>query len=82
MQPPAVGVSVGCDLKGSDLCVESLGVLQVVVPNLINNVVEELGNTTFGCFVAGIVIKAGFVEGLGMNTDDGMVVPLLAMFLL
>jgi hypothetical protein len=43
----------------------------VFVPNLVDNVAEELGNTTFGCFVAGIVVKAGFVGGLGTNTDDG-----------
>jgi hypothetical protein len=71
MRPPAVGVKVGHDLKGCDLCVESLGILQVVVPNLVNDVVEEFGITTFGCFVAGIVVEAGFVGGLGGNTDDG-----------
>jgi hypothetical protein len=71
MQLPAVGIKVGHDLKGRDLCVERLGVLQVFVPNLINDVVEELGNTTFGYFVAGIVIKAGFVGNLGANMDNG-----------
>jgi hypothetical protein len=71
MQPPAVGIKVGHDLKGHDLCVESLGILQVVVLNLVNNVMEEFGNATFGCFVAGVVIKAGFVGGLGANTDNG-----------
>ncbi len=71
MQPPAVGVEVGHDLKGRDFCVESLGVLQVVVPNLLNDVAEELGNATFGCFLASVVVKAGFVGGLSANTDDG-----------
>jgi hypothetical protein len=70
MQPPAVGIKVCHDLKGHDLCVESLGILQVVVPNLVNDAMEELGNTTFDCFLAGIVVKAGFVGGLGANTDD------------
>ncbi len=32
---------------------------------------EELGNATFGCFVAGVVLKSGFVGGLGANMDDG-----------
>ncbi len=32
---------------------------------------EELGNATFGCFVAGVVAKAGFVGSFGTNTDDG-----------
>ncbi len=31
----------------------------------------ELGNATFGCFIAGILLKAGFVSGFGANTDDG-----------
>jgi hypothetical protein len=71
MQPPAVGVKVGHDLKGHDLCVESLSIHQVVVPNLVNNVAEEFGNATFGCLVAGIVVEVGFVGGLGVNMDDG-----------
>jgi hypothetical protein len=71
MQPPAVGVKVSNDFKGRDLHIESLGVLQVIVPNLVNDVVEEFGNATFGCFIAGIVIKVGFVGGPGRNTDDG-----------
>ncbi len=71
IQPPAVGVEVSHDFKGCDPHIESLGVLQVVVPNLVNNVAEEFGNATSGCFVAGVVIEAGFVGGLGANTDDG-----------
>ncbi len=43
----------------------------LVVPNLVDNVAEELGNAAFGCPVAGIVVKAGFVGGLGANTDNG-----------
>ncbi len=42
MQPPAVGVKVGHDFMGCDLCTESLGILQVIVPNLINNVARNL----------------------------------------
>jgi hypothetical protein len=68
MQPPAVGVEVA--LEG-DLCVESLGVLQVVVPNPVNDVIEELGDATSGCFIAGIVAKAGVVGGLGATMDHG-----------
>jgi hypothetical protein len=71
MQPSTVGVEVGHDFKGRDLYVESLGVLQVIIPNLINNVAEEFGNATFGCFVAGVVIKQKFVGGLGTNRDNG-----------
>ncbi len=66
-QLPAVGIKVGHDLKGRDLCVESLGILQAVVPNLIHDVAEESGDAMFGCFIAGVVINAGFVGGLGDN---------------
>ncbi len=62
---------MGHDFKGHDLCVESLGVLQVVVPNLINDIAEEFGNATFGCFVAGIAVEAGIVGSLGVHTEDG-----------
>jgi hypothetical protein len=55
---------LGHDFKGCDLRVESLGVLQVVVSNLVDIFAEEFGNATFGCFVAGIVVKAGFVGGI------------------
>jgi hypothetical protein len=71
MQPPAVGIKVGHDFKGCDLCVESISVLQVIVPNLVNDVAEEFGNATFGYFVAGVVVKVGFVGSLGTNMDDG-----------
>ncbi len=71
MEPPDVGIKVGHDYKGRDLCIESLGILQVIIPNLVNNVAEEFGNTMFGYLVAGVVVEAGFVGGLGANTDDG-----------
>ncbi len=61
---------MGHDFKGCDLCVESCGILHVVEPNLVHNVLEEFGNAKFGCLVAGIVVKAGFVGGLGVNMDD------------
>ncbi len=32
---------------------------------------EELGDATFGCLVAGKVIKVRLVGGFGANTDDG-----------
>jgi hypothetical protein len=41
------------------------------VPSLINNVAEKLGDATFGCFVAGLVVEAEFVVGLGANADNG-----------
>jgi hypothetical protein len=70
MQPPAVGVKVGHDVNGRDLHIERLGVLQVIVPNLVDDVLEEFGHAMFGRLVAGVVIKAGFMGGLGANTDN------------
>ncbi len=37
VEPPAVGVEEGDDLVGCYLCVEDVGILEVVVPHLINN---------------------------------------------
>ncbi len=70
MQPPAVGIKVDLDVKGQDLCVESLSILQVIVSNLVNDAAEKFGNTMFGCFVPGVVVEAGFVGGFGANTDN------------
>jgi len=41
MQPPAVGVEKGHDVDGRDFCVESLGVLEIVVPDLVNDTAQE-----------------------------------------
>ncbi len=70
MRSPTVGVKVGHDFKCRDLHIESLGILQVVVPNLVDNVVEEFCNTTFGCLMADAVVKAGFVGGQNANAVD------------
>jgi hypothetical protein len=79
MQPPAVDVEVGHDFEGHYLHIESPGILQVVVPNLVDDVAEEFGDATFGCLIAGIVVEARFVGSLGANGT--MVVVSLAMFL-
>ncbi len=70
MQPPTVGVKVGYDVEGHDLCIERLDIFQVVIPNLIANVSEEFGHATSGHLVAGIVVEAEFVGGLGVNMED------------
>jgi hypothetical protein len=70
MQPSAVGVEEGHDVDGPDLRVEGVGIFEVVVPNLVNNVAEKLGHALFGCLVAGVVIKSGFVGGLCTNANN------------
>ncbi len=70
MYTPAVGVKVGHDFEGRDLRIECLGILQVILPNLVDNILEEFGDATLGRLVAGIVIEAGFVGSLGANMDN------------
>jgi hypothetical protein len=79
MQPHAVGVEEGHDVDGRDLCVEGIGVFEIVVPDLINNIAKKFGNATFGRFVTGVVIEAGFMGCLCTNPDDcrGIVVDVL-----
>jgi hypothetical protein len=69
-KPPLLAWREGHDLDGSDLGVEGVGVFEIVVPDLINDVAEKLGNATLGRFVTGIVIKAGFMGRLCTNPDD------------
>ena len=67
---PTVGVEEGHDVKGHDLCVESLGILEIVVPDLVYNIAKEFGDASFGRLVTGIVIEAGFMGGLCTNAND------------
>jgi hypothetical protein len=57
MQTPAVGIEVDHDFEGRDLCIEHLGILKVVIPNLVNDVLEEYGHATFGHLVAGVLSR-------------------------
>jgi hypothetical protein len=70
VQAAAVGVEEGHDLDGRDLCLEGLGVFEIVVPDLNDHVAKEFRNATFGRFVTGVVIEAGFVGRLRTNSDD------------
>jgi hypothetical protein len=69
MKPSAVGVKEGHDVDGHDLCVESVGVFHVVVPNFINDGVEN-GHALLGRLVTGVLIKLGFVGSLRTNAND------------
>jgi hypothetical protein len=70
MKPSTIGIKEGHDVDGSDLCVEGVGVIEVVVPKFINNVVEKLGHALLGHLVTGVVIKPGFVGSLRTNAND------------
>ncbi len=70
MKPSAVGVKEGHDVDGCDLCVEGVGIFELVLPNLINNIVEKLRHALFGCLVTGVVIQSGFVGSLHTNANN------------
>ena len=70
MQTLTVGVEVGHDVNGQDPCVESLGVFEIIVPDLIDNIAKECGHPTFSCLITGVVIKAGFMGCFCTNSDD------------
>jgi hypothetical protein len=70
VQAAAVGAEKGHDLDGRDLCVEGLGVFEIIVPDLIDHVAKEFGNAMFGRFVTGVVIEAGIMGRLRSNLDD------------
>ncbi len=66
MKPSAVSIKERHDVNGCDLCVEGVGVFEVIVPNLINNV----GHTLFVRLITGVVIKSGFCGSLYMNVKN------------
>ena len=70
MEPPTVGVKEGHDGDGQDLSIEGIRILEIVVPDLSNDVTKEFSNTLFGHLVTGIVVKAGFMGDLCTNTAD------------
>ncbi len=59
MEPPAVGIKDGYDLEGQHLRIEGISVLEVVLPELVDYLMEEFGSAVLGCLKAGVVIKAG-----------------------
>ncbi len=60
----------GHDFDGRDLCVEGVGVFEVIVPNIIDDITEKLGHALFGCLVTGVVIELGLVGSLGTNANN------------
>jgi hypothetical protein len=49
---------------------EGVGIYEVIVSNLIDNVVGKLGHALFGRLITGVVIESGFVGSLPMTTND------------
>ncbi len=69
MKSSTIGVKEGHDVNDRDLCVEGVGIFQVIVPNLIN-ITEKFGHALLGRLVTGIVIEMGFVGSLRMKVKD------------
>ncbi len=57
MQIPAVGVEEGDDVKCRGLCIEGIGILEVIVPHLVDDITEELGNARLCCLETSVVIE-------------------------
>ena len=70
MKPSTDGVKGGHDVDGHDLCIEGVGIFEVVVPNLINNIAKKHGHILFGRLVTGLVIMSGFVGSLCTNVNN------------
>jgi hypothetical protein len=70
MKASAVGIKECHDFNGCYLCVEGVGIFEVVVPDLIDDVAEKLGHALLGHLVTGIVIESGFVGGLHTNANN------------
>ncbi len=66
-----ISIEEGHDVHSHDPHVEGLGVLEIVVPDLLNGFAEEFGNTPLGCLVTGVVIKTGLVGRFRFGADDG-----------
>ncbi len=71
MEPPAVGVKEGHDLKGQHLCIEGISILEVVVPDLVNYLAEEFGGATLSRLIVGVVFKAGRMGWLCTDAYNG-----------
>ena len=54
MQPPAVGVEEGHDVDGHDLHVEHFGILEIIVPDLADDIAKEFGDASFDRLVDGV----------------------------
>ncbi len=70
-KPPAVSFEERHDLPRRNFSVKSLGVLEVVIPNLLDGVAEEFGNAPFGQLVTGKVIAERVMSRFCFDANDG-----------
>ncbi len=57
VEPTAVGVEEGDDREGRHLRVKGVGVLEVVVPDLVDSLAKEFGGPLLNRLETGIVFK-------------------------
>ncbi len=57
----ALGIKKGHDFEGRHLCVEGVGVLEIIVPYLVDCLTKELGGAMLGRLVPGVVVEVGLV---------------------
>ncbi len=70
VEPTAVGVEEGDDLEGRHLCVKGVGILEVVVPDLVDSLAKEFGGPSLSRLVTGIVVKAGLMGRFRTDAND------------
>ena len=70
MESTAVGVKVSHDLQSNDLCVEGVGIFQVVDPEIVDSLPEESCHPAFCRFETGIVVDEGFASGFSLHPCD------------
>jgi hypothetical protein len=70
VSPHGVGINEDHDFDGRDLCLDGLGVFEIIVPELIDNVAKKFSDTAFSRLVTGIVVEAGFMSCLCVYTND------------
>jgi hypothetical protein len=61
MRTAAVGIEKGHDFEGRHLCVEGVGVLEIIVPYLVDCLTKELGGAMLGRLLSGVVVEVGLV---------------------
>ena len=64
MDSTAVGIKVSHDFQCSDLCVEGIGILQVIDLEIVDHFPEEPGHPALRRLETGIVVDKGFVCSL------------------
>jgi hypothetical protein len=69
VEATAVQIEERHNFEGGNLRVERFGILEVVVPHLVDHIAEELSTAAFGCFVVVVVFEFGLVGCFRADAD-------------